>query len=388
MQIGKNTVKRLISSLLFAILLMGVYPLTALAASEGYVATTDLNVRLGPGTQYNIIGVLHTDQVIERLGVSGNWTKFLFNGQTAYVSSLYIRPRTQADGEGAMQVTANVNVRSGPDTSYNKVGQLKKGDTVMRVGSTGDWTIIEWKDGRAYVSSGYLRLVSSPQATGSRFFALPNAQLRSSMGRDYTIVSKPAEGASLQGKLRADGWLEIAWSTTGQNIKVMTGYLPPWEFADLPQGFTAASGNRYLKNDAFIYAVTGPRPVIATDMKQGHLVQRIATKGDWVLVEYINVSYASINTDVYGYVKASDLTGEPVASSSKEARYIKEVSLKTGTTVPVFAGPGTQYQSVTRVVSRQTVMVTGRVRGSWTEISANGYTGYIPSEYLSVSPVW
>lgn len=388
MKTTRNAMRRLAGALLFAILLTGIVPSTSLAASAEYVAVTDLNIRLGPGTQYNAIGVLHKDQVIERIGVSGNWTKFLFNGQIAYVSSLYIRPRTQTDGEGAMQATASVNVRSGPGTSYSKLGQLKKGDTVMRVGSTGDWTIIEWKDGRAYVSSSYLRLISSSQATGSRFFALPNAQLRSAMGSDYTIVSKMAEGISLQGKLRADGWLEIAWSTHGENIKVMTGYLPPWEFAALPQGFTAASGNRYLKNNAFIYAVTGPRPVVATDMKQGHLVRRIAKKGDWVLVEYINVSYASINKDVYGYVKASDLASEPVASSFTEARYIKEVSLETGTAVPVFAGPGTQYQSVTRVVSRQTVMATGRVQGSWTEISANGYTGYIQTEYLSATPVW
>ncbi|HWR23495.1 MAG TPA: SH3 domain-containing protein [Feifaniaceae bacterium] len=388
MQISKNTVKRPVSLLLFAILLIGVYPLTALAASREYVAVTDLNVRLGPGTQYNIIGVLHRDQVIERLGTSGNWTKFLFNGQTAYVSSLYIRPRTQTDGEGAMQATANVNVRSGPGTSYSKLGQLKKEDTVMRVGSTGDWTIIEWKDGRAYVSSGYLRLISPAQAAGSRFFALPNARLRSGMGSGYTILTTFSEGASLKGKLRADGWLEIDWSTYGTNIKVLTGYLPPQEFASLPQGFTAASGNRYLKKDAFIYAATGVRPVVATELRQGHLVQRIAAKGDWVLIEYLNASYASMSTDLYGYVKASDLAGEPVASSSRNARYVKELSWEVGMRIPIFAGPGTQYERVTEVVPRQTVIATGRVEGSWTQVSANGYTGYILTKYLSTSPVW
>lgn len=395
MQISKNNVKRLVSLLLFAILLIGVYPLTALAASQEYVAVTDLNVRLGPGTQYNAIGVLHKDQSIERLGVSGNWTKFLFNGQTAYVSSLYIRPRTQTDGEGAMQATANVNVRSGPGTSYSKLGQLKKGDTVMRVGSTGDWTIIEWKDGRAYVSSSYLRLVSSSQATGSRFFTLPNAQIRSSMGSNYKVLSTQPEGVWLsKAKLRPDGWLEMPWAVTDANGKITdinaftTAYLPPWAFAALPQGFTAASGNRYLKKNTFVYPTIGVRSAVVADLKQGHLVKRIATKGDWVLIEYLNVSYASMSEDHYGYIKASDLVSTPVASSSRNARYVKEVSREVGMRIPIFSGPGTQYEGVSEVIPRQTVMATGRVEGNWTQISAEGKTGYIQTKYLSTSPVW
>ena len=53
--------------------------------------------------------------------------------------------------------TGNVNVRTGPGTSYDKLGQLKTGEAVKRVaiGSNG-WSKVEYNGKEAYISSNYL----------------------------------------------------------------------------------------------------------------------------------------------------------------------------------------------------------------------------------------
>ena len=57
----------------------------------GYVAaTTNVNVRSGPGTNYSVIGSLYKGTIVPKLGTSGTWTKITYNGGTGYVSSQYL----------------------------------------------------------------------------------------------------------------------------------------------------------------------------------------------------------------------------------------------------------------------------------------------------------
>ena len=136
-------------------------------ASTAYVqATAAVNVRSGPGTAYTILGKLSAGDKVEKLGVSGTWTKINYNGKAAYVSSKYVK---DVSGTTAtyMQATANVNVRSGPGTSYAKLGQLYKGTIVPKLGTSGSWTKIVFNSQTAYVSSKYLKASSYTGDTGS-----------------------------------------------------------------------------------------------------------------------------------------------------------------------------------------------------------------------------
>ena len=53
--------------------------------------------------------------------------------------------------------TSSVNVRTGPSTDYEKVGQLKEGESVTRIG-VGDngWSKVIYKEKECYISSNYL----------------------------------------------------------------------------------------------------------------------------------------------------------------------------------------------------------------------------------------
>ena len=60
------------------------------------------------------------------------------------------------------KVTADVlNVRSGPGTSYSRIGQLTNGQTVTIVSSSNGWYKIKYGDGVGYVSKDYVSTSTS-----------------------------------------------------------------------------------------------------------------------------------------------------------------------------------------------------------------------------------
>lgn len=136
-------------------------------ASTAYVqATAAVNVRSGPGTNYTILGKLNAGDKVEKLGVSGTWTKINYNGKAGYVSTRYVKAVSETSAT-YMQATANVNVRSGPGTGYAKLGQLYKGTIVPKLGTSGSWTKIVYNSQTAYVSTKYLKASSYTGDTGS-----------------------------------------------------------------------------------------------------------------------------------------------------------------------------------------------------------------------------
>ncbi len=136
-------------------------------ASSGstYYATANVNVRSGPSTRYSVVGGLTSGQRVTVVGSSGNWYRISWNNGSAYVSASYLRqgaastPSTPSTGTIG-QATANVNVRSGPSTSYKRLGTLYKGELVTIKGYEGSWARVEWGGyASAYISRSYLTAV-------------------------------------------------------------------------------------------------------------------------------------------------------------------------------------------------------------------------------------
>ena len=130
------------------------------------VATGRANVRTGCGKSHKKIGRLKNGQEIEVLLLSGEWAEIAWEDGTAFVHTDYIRfiDAQSTDGTTPAQTlsataTSRVNVRFGPGKGYRKLGQLKKGDTVLISAIEGNWARIEWKNGEsAYVYADYLHI--------------------------------------------------------------------------------------------------------------------------------------------------------------------------------------------------------------------------------------
>ncbi len=91
--------------------------------SEGYVLASALNVRSGPGTNYNILGKLYSGDLVEIVGSTNGWYKIDYNGGTGYVSAGYIQK-----GPPPEDVPPSSNEMLTKDLDI---------DTTLKVGSTG-----------------------------------------------------------------------------------------------------------------------------------------------------------------------------------------------------------------------------------------------------------
>ncbi len=220
-----------------------------LASSAAYVqATGTVNVRTGPGTGYTAIGQLKKGDVAEKLGVSGSWIKISYNGQTAYVSSSYVKEAASSGTTAAeyVQAAANASVRSGPGNGYSKLGVLKKGETAEKLGTSGSWTKISFSGKTAYVKSRYLKAagsgssVSGPTAAAGYVEATANVNVRSGPGTGYSKIGQLYKGTVVPGLGTSGSWTIINYN--GATAYVSSQYLKASSYSGSGSSGSSAEG--------------------------------------------------------------------------------------------------------------------------------------------------
>lgn len=74
--------------------------LTALVVSGGVAVaastTTDLNMRSGPGPEYQVIGVIPSGAPVDVLGCSGSWCQVNYAGRGGFASASYLSGESSA----------------------------------------------------------------------------------------------------------------------------------------------------------------------------------------------------------------------------------------------------------------------------------------------------
>ena len=191
------------------------------------VTASTLNVRSGPSTGYSIIGQVHKDEMYVKHGSYGNWFKIYFKGRSyAWVYSSYTQSQSQpGNNYFVFEVTAtNLNVRTGPSTSYSKVGQIHNGQkyVVIDVVSSGSLTWYKfWYDGQARwcAATGYTKVV-----TWSNVFEVTatNLNVRSGPSTAYSIIGTIHNGEMYVKYGTSGSWYHFwyagrtdAWSHSG-----------------------------------------------------------------------------------------------------------------------------------------------------------------------------
>ena len=131
------------------------------------VNTTSLNVRSGPNTSYGLLGKLPKGSKVEVISESNGWSKIKYNGKDAYVSSMYLSDVSQSNSDNSSQSndkkntdkvvnTASLNVRSGPGSTYSKLGKVYKGSKVTVLSESSGWAKINFNNKEAFVVGNYL----------------------------------------------------------------------------------------------------------------------------------------------------------------------------------------------------------------------------------------
>ncbi len=161
----KKLFSKTVSAILVLFLFAGLLPVSALAAAPGSTAgqvsvSGSLNIRSSASTASSILGSLANGSYITLLSKSGDWWRVEYgNGQFGYCHSGYIK---EIPGSYAACASTNLNVRSGPGTSYDVISWLNNGQYVVVLSTSGEWKRILFSGTRTgYVKASYLSAESS-----------------------------------------------------------------------------------------------------------------------------------------------------------------------------------------------------------------------------------
>ncbi|HAT4186711.1 TPA: SH3 domain-containing protein [Clostridium perfringens] len=149
---------------------------TYIAAGEVINVQSFLNIRKGPGTNYGKIGQLHQGGKVSVVAKNGDWYKIKVGSDYGYVNKDFIKIVAWLDEniqEGStssditytevgevVNVQSFLNVRKGPGTNYESVGQLHQGNKVNIVSKSGDWYRIS-SPMFGYVHKNFISVVSN-----------------------------------------------------------------------------------------------------------------------------------------------------------------------------------------------------------------------------------
>lgn len=192
----------------------------------GQITASSLYVRSGPGTNYSKIGSLKKGKTFtvagtgkDRSGVT--WYKLRYGSKNGYVSSkhVYIKQPsvTAVSGtKGTINTKKDpLTVRSGPGSSYSRLGSLAKGKTFDITGKATDgsgvtWYRLTYNGKTGYVSSSYVRTSSTGSSSSESTTVTPTTNLkgtvntksdpltvRSGAGATYSRLGTLAKGATV-----------------------------------------------------------------------------------------------------------------------------------------------------------------------------------------------
>jgi predicted chitinase len=120
-------------------------------------ATAGVNVRSGPSTSNSIVTTVAYNAKVTVNGRSGDWYSVTANGVNGYIRGDLLRTT------GKVSASGGLNVRSGPGTSYGKVGALADGASVTLTSISNGW----YKVSNGWVSAQYITLSGSSSGGGS-----------------------------------------------------------------------------------------------------------------------------------------------------------------------------------------------------------------------------
>lgn len=126
----------------------------------GVVDLGTLNVRHGPGTEYNKVKDVKEGERYAYYQVLDEWVRI--EGGWVSTEYFYIEGTKAADAITGTVETDELNVRSGPATTFKKVNTFKKGETIELLAEVGRWGYTS----KGWVSMDFILKAEKTYSTG------------------------------------------------------------------------------------------------------------------------------------------------------------------------------------------------------------------------------
>ncbi len=279
--------------------------------------------------------------------------------------------------------TGYVNVRSGPDTTYDVLGSLSLGDQVQVTGSQDGWYIIDYNGQKAYIFAEYASDVAgvTQQNLGSVTANLLN--VRSEMDKKKSdIVATLRHGDLVEITNKADDWYEIKYNGSEKGYVVadyiFAGNGKSTAVVQVDKLAVRIGADVSYKSDAVA--------------KRGQILDVLAEKNGWYQVSFEGFTYGYVDASYVALVQSANI--EKKADDEQEKEKQEEETDDTDWDAMVTAhgivntddlsirtGPGTDYDRVGYLSAGTEVAIIEDV-GGWYKISYDGKAYYVSSEYI------
>ncbi|PTL37466.1 SH3 domain-containing protein [Alkalicoccus saliphilus] len=185
---------------------------------EGTVVDAqNLNVRSGPATSYDRISTLPNGTSVDVLKIEDGWALVSNGDVEGYVSLRYLDLKSEQESsevQGTVVDATNLNVRSGPSTSYDRVGTLPTGTTVTVHEIEDGWARISTASLEGYVSMRYLDVDGEGGSTPSTIKGLvidaANLNVRTGPSTSYDRVGTLPRGTEVDVLEMESGWAKVS----------------------------------------------------------------------------------------------------------------------------------------------------------------------------------
>ena len=390
--------------------------------NSNYKTTGNLNMRKGPATSYDRITTLPLGTVVTPTSVSSdkNWVQVKYNNQTGWISVNYIKldetstpvqPENPSDKPGGQEettakkykTTGNLNMRTGPATTYDRIATLPLGTVVtpMKFSSDGKWAQVKYNNQIGWISVDYIKLdeTSTPvkpedpsdkpsektQKFSGKYITSANLTLRKGSGKSYQAISTIPQGTKVEAtEITLDeNWMKVTYN--GQTGWVNSDYLNEADTIDeedanpdyeLPNN---ALGDDFYTTSALYFRVNAS--------SNSSLICQIPKNTKVVLLKFnSDASWAQvIYNNKTGWVLAQYLNDEPLgAVKPKENPSEDTGTYREGTTkenLNLRKGPSTSYSVLVTIPKNSTVKVYSEQNG-WAKIKYKSYEGYCSALYI------
>lgn len=283
-----------------AIVLAGTASLAS--ARTGVVTGSVVNLRAGPGTSHPVTGQVVRGDRLDVLDMRGDWVQVRTSaGHVGWIAGWLLEIDYSSSLTMVVVNGLNVNIRSGPGTSFGVIGQANRPDAFPLAGQQGDWLKVTLPSGNTgWLASWLVRL----QVISPDMFSVPSLSIQGTVLSQAPVRRMPSTGVGQFATLNRGAIVPVVTSTGAwHQVRLSNGNLGWVEgrhlrIANVGASHTAVdytfASNR-VEIRQYAQAVvdrqnvnlrTGPStsyPVV-TMLQRGLPLKVIGTHGDWLQV--------------------------------------------------------------------------------------------------------